>query len=254
MDTVRYVIVEDERLAYEEMRRMMASLRPEYVLAGWADSVEQAAVMLSRGDVALILLDINLSDGTAFDIFRRMEIDIPVIFTTAYDEYAIRAFRVNSVDYLLKPIEEDDLERALCKFERNASLRTDHAALSALERDITAGRGRRRFMVQTGDSYRWVDIADVAYFLSEDKYTFLYRRDGRRHIINYSLDAVETMVDRHDFMRVSRNCVAGIGSVVSCARYFGSRLRLHMQPDTPEAVIVSRTRVADVLRWIDGVI
>ncbi len=229
MDTVRYVIVEDERLAYEEMRRMMASLRPEYVLAGWADSVEQAAVMLSRGDVALILLDINLSDGTAFDIFRRMEIDIPVIFTTAY-------------------------ERALCKFERNASLRTDHAALSALERDITAGRGRRRFMVQTGDSYRWVDIADVAYFLSEDKYTFLYRRDGRRHIINYSLDAVETMVDRHDFMRVSRNCVAGIGSVVSCARYFGSRLRLHMQPDTPEAVIVSRTRVADVLRWIDGVI
>ena len=113
---VKYLLVEDERFAYEELKRMMQRLRPSWQLAGWAESVEQAVLLLRQG--------IRLSDGLSFEIFEQCPVDLPVIFTTAYDEYAIKAFKVNSIDYLLKPIEESDLEAALCKFERNSALRS----------------------------------------------------------------------------------------------------------------------------------
>lgn len=116
---VKYLLVEDERFAYEELKRMMQRLRPSWQLAGWAESVEQAVLLLRQGSLDLMIVDIRLSDGLSFEIFEQCPVDLPVIFTTAYDEYAIKAFKVNSIDYLLKPIEESDLEAALCKFERN---------------------------------------------------------------------------------------------------------------------------------------
>lgn len=113
---VKYLLVEDERFAYEELKRMMQRLRPSWQLAGWAESVEQAVLLLRQGSLDLMIVDIRLSDGLSFEIFEQCPVDLPVIFTTAYDEYAIKAFKVNSIDYLLKPIEESDLEAALCKF------------------------------------------------------------------------------------------------------------------------------------------
>lgn len=118
---VKYLLVEDERFAYEELKRMMQRLRPSWQLAGWAESVEQAVLLLRQGSLDLMIVDIRLSDGLSFEIFEQCPVDLPVIFTTAYDEYAIKAFKVNSIDYLLKPIEESDLEAALCKFERNSA-------------------------------------------------------------------------------------------------------------------------------------
>ena len=117
---VKYLLVEDERFAYEELKRMMQRLRPSWQLAGWAESVEQAVLLLRQGSLDLMIVDIRLSDGLSFEIFEQCPVDLPVIFTTAYDEYAIKAFKVNSIDYLLKPIEESDLEAALCKFEHNS--------------------------------------------------------------------------------------------------------------------------------------
>ena len=111
---VKYLLVEDERFAYEELKRMMQRLRPSWQLAGWAESVEQAVLLLRQGSLDLMIVDIRLSDGLSFEIFEQCPVDLPVIFTTAYDEYAIKAFKVNSIDYLLKPIEESDLEAALC--------------------------------------------------------------------------------------------------------------------------------------------
>ncbi len=110
---VKYLLVEDERFAYEELKRMMQRLRPSWQLAGWAESVEQAVLLLRQGSLDLMIVDIRLSDGLSFEIFEQCPVDLPVIFTTAYDEYAIKAFKVNSIDYLLKPIEESDLEAAL---------------------------------------------------------------------------------------------------------------------------------------------
>lgn len=160
----KYIIIEDERLAYEEIRRMMQRLRPDYMLTGWATGVEQAVLQLASGGIDLMIVDIRLSDGLSFEIFERTAADIPVIFTTAYDEYALRAFKVNSIDYLLKPVEEQALETALCKFERNRLPRTATPELKRLEATYMTGIRKNRFLVRSGDTFRYVETSDIAFF------------------------------------------------------------------------------------------
>lgn len=164
---VKYLLVEDERFAYEELKRMMQRLRPSWQLAGWAESVEQAVLLLRQGSLDLMIVDIRLSDGLSFEIFEQCPVDLPVIFTTAYDEYAIKAFKVNSIDYLLKPIEESDLEAALCKFEHNSALRSAAPEYRQLELGYLAANKKNRFLVQVGDTFRYVETPDVAFFYSE---------------------------------------------------------------------------------------
>lgn len=248
---VKYLLVEDERFAYEELKRMMQRLRPSWQLAGWAESVEQAVLLLRQGSLDLMIVDIRLSDGLSFEIFEQCPVDLPVIFTTAYDEYAIKAFKVNSIDYLLKPIEESDLEAALCKFERNSALRSAAPEYRQLELGYLAANKKNRFLVQVGDTFRYVETPDVAFFYSEDKLTYLHLFSGKRYIISYSLDQLEGMLDRDVFFRVSRSCISNIRSIRKSSRYFGSRLKLYFEPECPHEVLVSRSRVADFLKWVD---
>lgn len=251
---VRYLLIEDERFAYDEIKRMMQRLRPDYQLAGWAESVEQAVLLLKQGSIDLMLVDIRLSDGLSFEIFEQVSVDTPVIFTTAYDEYAIKAFKVNGIDYLLKPIEENDLEVALCKFERNNLLRTVAPELRQLELDYLSKSRKNRFLVQVGDSFHYVETMDIAFFYSEDKYVYLHLFSNKRYIINYSLDQLEAMLDRSVFFRVSRNCISNIKAIKKSSKFFGSRLKLYLSPECPHDVLVSRSRVGDFLKWIDGVL
>ena len=192
--------------------------------------------------------------GLSFEIFEQCPVDLPVIFTTAYDEYAIKAFKVNSIDYLLKPIEESDLEAALCKFERNSALRSAAPEYRQLELGYLAANKKNRFLVQVGDTFRYVETPDVAFFYSEDKLTYLHLFSGKRYIISYSLDQLEGMLDRDVFFRVSRSCISNIRSIRKSSRYFGSRLKLYFEPECPHEVLVSRSRVADFLKWVDGVV
>lgn len=248
----RYIIIEDERFAYEEIKRMMTRLRPEWLLAGWADSVEQAALLLGQGQADLLISDIRLTDGLCFEIFSRCGTDIPVIFTTAYDEYAIRAFKVSGIDYLLKPIEESDLEAALTRFERGCSLHPSAPECRRMEQEYVSEGCKSRFLVQAGDMFRYADTGDVAFFYSEDKYTYLHLFGGNRYIVDYTLDRLETILDGKMFFRVSRNCIANIRAVRKGTRYFGGRMKLHLSPECPHEVFVSRSRAADFLRWMDG--
>lgn len=247
----RYLIVEDERLAYEEMRRMMNKLRPAYELAGWAESVEQAVNFLKKGNIDLLMIDIRLSDGVSFEIFEQYPVEIPVIFTTAYDEYALEAFRVNSIDYLLKPIGEGELDAALGKYERRCCLCSSTQEFRKLETDYLSGGRKNRFLVQTGDTFRTVETADVAFFYSEEKYTYLHLFSGHRYIIDYPLDRLERMIDADTFFRVSRNCIANIRSIQKISKYFAGRLLLHFHPECPHEIIVSRSRAEDFMRWLD---
>jgi two-component system response regulator LytT len=180
----RYIIIEDEQLAYEELKRMMTLIRPNYTLTGWAQGVEQAVMLLRGGNFDLILLDIQLSDGLCFEIFEQCPSDVAVIFTTAYDEYALKAFKLNSVDYLLKPIDEGELNAALEKYERHSTNSATTFDSSKLESSYLSGNGKSRFLVQVGDTFRHVQTEDVAYFYSEDKYVFLHLFTGKRYIIN----------------------------------------------------------------------
>ena len=168
----KYIIIEDERLAYEEIRRMMQRLRPDYTLAGWAAGVEQAVLQLAAGGIDLMIVDIRLSDGLSFEIFERTAVDIPVIFTTAYDEYALRAFKVNSIDYLLKPVEEQALEAALCKFGRNRLPHTAAPELKRLEAAYMTGSRKNRFLVRSGDTFQYVETSDIAFFTARTNTSF----------------------------------------------------------------------------------
>ena len=259
----KYFILEDEPFAYEEIRRMMGILRHNYVLQGWAVSVEEALAKLKTAAPDLMIVDIRLSDGLCFDVFEHIDLKVPIIFTTAYDEYALQAFQVNSIDYLLKPVEEEDLERALKKLETyylpahfsetnglQANLPTEnyHQLAASYLKHVK----KNRFLVSVGDTFSTIETSDIAFFYSEDKYVFLHLFTGKRFIINYSLDQLEPMLDKLDFHRVSRSCIAHIKAVKKASRYFGSRLMMKFSVDCSQEVIVSRNRVAEVLKWMDG--
>lgn len=250
----KYVIIEDERFACEEIRRMMHSLRPDMQLAGWSTGVEQAVLMLSQaGDIDLIIADIQLGDGLSFDIFDRVETTVPIIFTTAYDEYAIRAFKLNSIDYLLKPIEEDDLKAALDKAGRQTHVTSSHAISHGIQTSLARdGQPKTRFLIQQGDAYYSVNSTEIAFFYSEDKYTFAHLSTGRRHIINYTLEELDGLLDHHNFFRISRQLIVNISSVQKSTRLFGGRMKVCLMPDCPHEAIVSRSRVADFIKWLDG--
>lgn len=249
---IKYLLIEDERFAYEEMKRMIQSIRPDYLLVGWADSIEQAVLLLKQSVIDLLIVDIRLSDGLSFEIFEQYPIDIPVIFTTAYDEYAIKAFKVNGIDYLLKPIEEQDLETALCKFERNQMLYPAMPQYKLLKEEYLKVTKKSRFLIQVGDNFHYVEAGEIAFFYSEEKYVYLHLLVGKRYIITYTLDQLEAILDKSIFFRVSRNCISSIKAIRKTSKYFGGRLKLQFSPECPHEVTVSRSRVDSYLKWMNG--
>ncbi|GAE86574.1 LytR/AlgR family response regulator transcription factor [Bacteroides reticulotermitis] len=250
---MKYLIVEDERFAYEELKRMMTELRPDYSLEKRTKTVIDTIAFLKTSAVDLILLDIRLADGNCFEIFNHVEVSTPVIFTTAYDEHAIKAFKLNSIDYLLKPFDEKELEAALTKFENifhNNSHKTDPKNFEQL----LATKNKNRFLISKGDNYHYIETADIAHFYSEEGVVFLHTFHNKRYIINYTLDQLEQQLDSRMFFRVSRNCIGNVKSIENVAKYFNSRLKLSFQPACPHEVLVSRVRVPDFLKWMDGIL
>lgn len=248
---IKYLIVENERLAYLELKRMMEKLRPDFILMDRTETVVQSVEFLQNNKPDLILLDISLSDGSCFEIFNHVIINIPIIFTTAYDEYAIQAFKHNSVDYLLKPIDEEDLSRALSKFEdmhlNKTNLVYDYKQLEKL----VSKRTKNRFLIQATDAYKYIETKDIAFFYSEEKVVFLHTFDNKRYLINYTLDQLENQMNSTSFFRVSRNCIANIRAINSIHKASNSRLSIELEPRCPHEVVVSRVRVSDFLKWID---
>ena len=249
---VRYLIIEDESLAYEELKRMMDLLRHDYQMAGWAQSITQSVALLKSQQFDLILADISLGDGLCFEIFEQIAVDIPVIFTTAYDEYAIKAFKANGIDYLLKPIEKEELESAIGRFEKRLIVPGDHAKMAKTANAYSDNLPKSRLLVQSGDTYMHINTNDVAAFYSEDKYTYLHLFSGRRYIVDYALDKLEQLLDGKCFFRISRAGIVNIRAITRCTKHFGGRLKLHYDPELPMEMHVSRSRSKDFLNWIDG--
>jgi len=250
---MKCLIVEDERLAYEELKRMLTNLRPDYSIEGHTKTVVDTIKYLKEFSVDLILMDIRLADGNCFEIFNHIKVSTPIIFTTAYDEHAIRAFKLNSIDYLLKPFDEKELERALSKFENlypvNRSIHSPEKFWQILET-----RNKNRFMISLGDNYHYIETIDVAHFYSEDGVVFLHTFRDKRYIINYTLDQLEHQLDKRHFFRVSRNCVCNVKAIKEVCKFFNSRLKLTFSPVCPHEVLVSRVRVPDFLKWMDGIL
>lgn len=248
---MKYLIVEDERFACEELKRMMTNLRAAYILEKQTKTVVDTIRFLKESAVDLILMDIRLADGSCFEIFNHVEVTTPVIFTTAYDEHAIKAFKLNSVDYLLKPFNEQELEAALSKFERIYHSRPDKSIAKNFDQ-LLASKTKNRFLISKGDNYHYIETKDIAHLYSEDGVVFLHTFGDKRYIVNYTLDQLEQQLDNRVFFRVSRNCIGSVKAIQNVAKYFNSRLKLTFSPECPHEVLVSRVRVPDFLKWMDG--
>lgn len=251
MGMIKYAIIEDEDFACKELLRMLHQLRPDYSYTGRAESVISGISLLEENHFDLIFMDIDLGDGFCFDIFEQVEILTPIIFTTAHNEFVMRTFDVNGLDYLLKPVESDDLEAALTKFEKLRKV--SNPAFNYKKLDHAIGEYRKnRFLIQKASSYSYVNVADVAFFYTEDKVTFLYLYSNKRHIISYSLDQLEEILDAKMFFRVSRNCIVNVNTIKEVQKYFNSRLKLTLEPSFPEDVIISRVAAKKFLQWLDS--
>jgi two-component system, LytTR family, response regulator LytT len=250
---MKYLIVEDEQFAYEELKRMMTKLRPEYELEKNTKTVIDTIGFLKISSVDLILMDIRLADGSCFEIFNHVEVQTPVIFTTAYDEHAIKAFKLNSIDYLLKPFDEGELASALAKFENIFHKQATPNNLKNFEQLLPV-KTKNRFLISKGDNYHYIETENIAHFYSEEGAVFLHTFQNKRHIINYTLDELEQQIDKRLFFRVSRNCIGNVKAIENVSKYFNSRLKLSFIPQCPHEVLVSRVRVPDFLKWMDGIV
>lgn len=251
------LLIEDEAPAARRLTKLITTMRPDWRIADVIDSVEAAVNWLrtfARPD--LLLMDIQLADGISFGIFRQVTVTTPVIFTTAYDEFTLRAFKVNSVDYLLKPIDEDELAAALQKFEtlhQQSGAGTLPPALRQFLAHLSAPQPavKERVLVKSGAQLVAVPVASLAYLYSDDGLTFAIDTGGKRHILDYTMDEADEFLPPKQFFRISRKVIVQVSAIGRIHPYFNSRLKLDLQPAPAFEVIVSRERVGEFKAWLD---
>lgn len=250
------LLLEDEEPAAKRLLKMLKEIEPSAVLPENIVSVSSAVKWLQQNPMPdLIISDIQLADGLSFEIFKTVKTLCPVIFTTAYDQYAIEAFKVNSIDYLLKPVKKEDLAAAIEKY-KNLSQQKSTALtdINKLIEAMSAGSGqskyKKRFAVKYGEHLKTIDIGEVAYFYTEDKINFLTTKEGRRYTIDFNLDALEGMLDLQVFFRINRQYIICIHSIAEMFTYSKSRVLIKLNPPAKHETIVSTERSGDFKLWL----
>lgn len=247
------IIIEDEKPAARLLQRKLQKLGLE--AETMLHSVEESIEWFSNNPhPELIFLDIQLSDGLSFEIFESMPINSAVIFTTAYDEYALRAFKLNSIDYLLKPIDEDDLEAAVNKYkgrQTNAqNLSLDFEQIRRMLANPAEKTYKKRFTVKMGQHLKMINIEDAECFYSENKGTYIHTIEGRDYLLENTLEQLENELDPAKFFRVSRKFIVSINAIKDIVVYTNSRLKIILPTYKDDEVIVSRERVNDFRNWL----
>jgi len=252
---MKVFIIEDEELAVKKLLKTLSLLDVETEVVGNADSIQSSVEWLQTNDTPdLILMDIELADGQSFEIFNLVEVKCPVIFTTSYDEYALKAFKVNSVDYLLKPIQKDELEAALNKFKRMNTPATADVSLDTLvkqlQQKLQPKEYRKRFLVKHAQKLVSIEVNEIAYFYSDGRLNFFKTNDNRKFVVDYTMDELEEMLDPENFFRISRSFYVAIQSVEKIDDYFGNRLILGLKPAVDKEALVSREKVSEFKKWL----
>ncbi|WP_041736359.1 LytR/AlgR family response regulator transcription factor [Dyadobacter fermentans] len=259
---MKVLIIEDEDLAVAKLKRSLQSTGRDIEIVGTTDSVEGTVEWLNTHPAPdLILADIELVDGQSFEIFNRVEVTSTVIFTTSYDEYALKAFKVNSVDYLLKPVQKEELEAALNKFanwiekprqtgaQAQPVVNIENLA-AQLHQRMNTQQYRRRFLVKSVQKLVSINVEDIAYFYSEDKLVLFKTYNNKRFVVDYTMDELENMLPPEDFYRISRSFFVSPAALDQISDYFGHRLALKLRPEHEKEVIVSREKVTDFKHWL----
>lgn len=250
------LIIEDEQATARHTRKMLEEIDPGVKILGILDSIESAVSWFNKNDEPdLLLLDIHLADGLSFEIFRQVDINCPVIFATAYDQYAIQAFRVNSVDYLLKPISRESLAESLKKYRKlnqpGSAPVIDYRKLA----DMLANKGPellKRIMIRYGDTIKAIDIKDVAYFHTIEKNVFLSTFENKNYPVDFSLDELETKLDTSRWFRINRQFIISFESIDKMISYSKSRIKITLRPPCTSESVSSTERSGDFKLWLAG--
>ena len=248
---MRILLIEDELPAARQLSKLLLAPRPQAQILDTLDSVESAVRWLRAFPAPdLVFMDIQIADGLSFDIFRQVDIAAPVIFTTAFDQYAVQAFKVNAVDYLLKPIDPEELANALGRIETRRA--HDVFNVATLERFFKKETYKDRFLVKTGQHLTFLPTEDVAFFRSANGLTQAFAFSGKKYFIENTLEELERLLDPRDFFRVSRSMTMRLTAIHKIAPHLNGRLKLETNPPSPEDVFVSRERAGEFKIWLGG--
>lgn len=249
---MKVVIIEDEKLSAENLALQIKKIDNSIEVVDYVDTVRGSIIFFKEDiQVDLIFLDIHLADGNSFEIFKEIQTDIPIIFTTAFDNYAIQAFKQNSIDYLLKPIALSDLQFAIEKFKKNSqtSNKTILKNLSSAYLQLNK-QYKNRFLVKIGQSIKTVLIEEIHHFETQDSLTILVSTKGNKYSIDYTLEQLETILDPKNFFRINRKIIINIQSIEKVDTYFNNRLTISSLLLEEDSKIVSRERVNDFKEWL----
>ena len=247
------LIVEDEIAAARRLAKMMVAIEPTSQILSITDSISSTVDWLkNNNEPELILMDIHLADGSSFKIFDQVSIKCPIIFTTAYDQYAIQAFKVNSIDYLLKPIKEDELATSLIKFKEHRTEKSSldfEKLLSALQKPEQ--NYQLRFVVQFADKLKSIEVNAIAYFIALEKSVFLVTEDGHRYAIDYTLEKLDELLNPKVFYRINRKFIVNFAAIKGMFTYSKSRVKIELLPNPETEVIVSSERASGFKEWLN---
>lgn len=248
MEKMKIIIIEDELPAFNRLGKMIQELAPGVEIGPQLDSIKAAQQWFALNDLPdMLFMDINLADGSSFDLLKLIKIDCPIIFTTAYDQYAIEAFKVSSIDYLLKPIKREDLQGAFYKLKQFRSMFKPPVSQAAPSKEY-----KKRFVVRFGEHIKTLNSEDIAYFFSESKATFARINDGKTFPVDFNLDALEDLLDPSHFFRINRQFLISLPAIAEMKTYSKARVIITLQPQSKEQPVVSSERSAQFKHWLDG--
>jgi DNA-binding LytR/AlgR family response regulator len=247
------LIVEDEKVAAERLIGLIKKCDSAIDITEIVQSVKNAVQWINTHPAPdLIFMDIQLADGLSFEIFEQTIVKTPVIFTTAYDEYALKAFKVNSIDYLLKPIHQEELKNAIDKFKGNNSIKEIPAQVFDNILHSLTKKYKNKFVIKVGEHIKVFTTEDIQCFYSMEKYTFLQNNSGRDYAIGYSLDQLEDLLDPALFFRINRKFIVSFSAISDIISYTNSRLKVKLKSNESDELIVSREKVEDFKLWLEN--
>lgn len=254
---MKILIVEDEPLAAERLQKLLQEIDRHVEVVAIADSIKSTVAWLNQNDPPdIILMDIELADGQSFEIFGQVTIKSSVIFTTSYDEYALRAFKVNSIDYLLKPVKKEDIKKSLEKYEalRKQFARptpsVDIGSLLAELKQLHNKTTRNRFLVKMGQRLVSIETSEIAYFYADGRLSYFKTWNNQKYVVDYTIDQLEQMLDSDDYYRVNRAFIVRVKAVAQIHMYFNGKLKLELNPSTEKEVLVSKERAKEFKEWM----
>jgi len=246
------LIIEDEPQAAQRVEKLIKVIVPDAKIVGILDSVKSAIQWLTANPSPdLVIMDIQLADGISFQIFEQCQVKSPVIFTTAYDEYALKAFKVNSIDYILKPVDADELKVAMQKYRSLNAAPEKMLESIGYAVQMLAKKYKERFVIKVGEHLKSIEANDILFFFSLEKTTFAQTVDGRKHILDFTIDQLEGLLDPTKFFRINRKYLVNVKSIQDMISHSNSRLKLILKTCDDSDVIVARERVQEFKDWLD---